>query len=180
MKVGMLLISLLLLNPLFAEDAKKNVKAIVDSVTKNSEKPLIEQDNFCPVCPADQLKKYEECSKDVPLSRFEEKAKLDKGGVLLIPGKIYEVRMNSGDRARFIVGKSTAIKYFSISKDGKEFSGLVPVKSDSPDDKFIRDYEKLENVYNEAKFKELCQYLGTNREKYAKLKGTVKRAASSE
>jgi len=164
---------LVLLFPLYSvpQDLHKDVEKIINSVSKNSEKPRIDQDNCCPACPENKkIKKGEQCSEFLSLKNGDWKAMMKENRIVYLSGKIYELISDLKSKEIFIISKELKIKYFVLGPDFKDFVGEIKIPSESPDKKFVREYEKLEGIFSDIRFKELCEYLGANQDKYAKLK----------
>jgi len=175
MKIIVLSILYIFSLPCFAEDINKDVLSIINSVQKNAEKPRIEQDECCSACPEKNGKgEGEGCNKDVPLDSLEEKASKKDNMLLLMEGKKYEVLKDPKKRKAYLIHKQTSKQYFSIKDGTKEFVGLKKDKSENFDKKFLREYKQLESVYGDIKFRELCEYLTDNRQRYSELRNGIR------
>jgi hypothetical protein len=157
----------------YPEDPKNAVESIVNSVTKNSEKPLINQGGCCPACPKSSPKKAPDCSDLPSMADLIGKATVIKDGLLILDGKFYLVKMDKKTKEKFIMSKALEIKYFAIVGYGESYKGLVRIKSESNDQRFVREYDKLRSVYSDTGFKELCHYLATNSSEYASAKSRI-------
>ena len=164
-----------LLTNVYSQDAKKDVQSIVDSITRNSEKPLMGQDTCCPACSAQEAVRVNfDCKDSQALKTLEARAKPEKGNLVLLSGKIFELIDNPKGKKVSIINKENEIRYFTLDTHGKSFNGEIKVEKENEKQKFVREFEKLEAVFSDIKFKELCEYLSSNIQKYSELKAKEK------
>lgn len=176
---------LLLLIPLtVSSEIDPDLKSIIESTERASEKPRIERGSCCPgrECPSEvELNGSDQCKGMLPILSYLKDSEKVKGGSIILQGKKYEVFRPEKEKRIDIIGRKSKKRLFYLKDGSEQFDNPEKKISSETNRKFVLKYKKLKRIFSDVKFRELCHYLAGNAMKYSlairklKDKGRAKR-----